>query len=217
MLFPDKLINMNLDRYKVLIFDVDGLLYDMRKMHYYMAIALIKYYMPRFWKLKELLIIYFFRKEREKLAKDALCGIEFRQHKVVASKLSVSVDIVRAVIRFWMFEMPLKFINKCQNNEIADFINSVALKEKKIIYFSDYPAAEKIKKLGLRSDYIFCSTSAEIDSLKPSPKGLEVILKKTSLKPDDCLLIGDRDDKEGEMARQIGMPYLIINKKRLSL
>jgi putative hydrolase of the HAD superfamily len=195
---------------KALIFDVDGTLYDLNKMHRYIAWELIKHYLVHPVELNDLFIIRAFRKELENLAKQKADKIAVRQYENVANKLVVDVGRVREVIRFWMGEKPLEFIAKCQRNEVIGLVNAEKAKGRKIIYFSDYPVEEKLRHLGLDYEYAFCSTDPDIDSLKPDPKGLEIILRKLNLQANDCILIGDRTDKEGSMAEAIGMPFIIV-------
>jgi hypothetical protein len=60
------MININWGNLKVLILNVDGTLYNQSKLRKRMSIELFKYYLVTPLKMKELLILYFFRMEREK-------------------------------------------------------------------------------------------------------------------------------------------------------
>jgi FMN phosphatase YigB (HAD superfamily) len=68
--------------------------------------------------------------------------------------------------------------------------------------------------LSLEVDVMVSSTDAEVDRLKPDPKGLILAASKLKTPLKECLFIGDRDDKDGECARRAGMPYLILNRRR---
>jgi len=210
MLRIDKLSDIDLNAYEAFIVDVDGTLFDLRKMQYYMMWRLLCYYSLHFWQLKDLLIIYLFRRERERLAHQNIKNVAYEQYRIVAIKISVETERVRRLIEYWMQEVPLSYLVRCENKLLIDFLKSPFLAKKKILVLSDYPANKKIEILGIRADGIFCSTDSEIDSLKPNPRGLEVILDKFNLKIETCLLIGDRENKEGVMATKIGMSYIII-------
>ena len=67
--------------------------------------------------------------------------------------------------------------------------------------------------MGLDADLVVSSTDKHIDSLKPNPAGLAYIIKKFNVSPEDCLFIGDRDELDGECARQAGMQYYILSKE----
>jgi len=69
--------------------------------------------------------------------------------------------------------------------------------------------------LGLDLDFVFSATDTLINCLKPNPKGLTAILHQLSLSPKDCLFVGDRDEKDGLCARQVGMDFLILPKNPL--
>jgi HAD superfamily hydrolase (TIGR01549 family) len=207
-----KEINIDKDwqKYKAVIFDVDGTVFDLQKMHRYIFLELFKYYLFRPWLFKDILVIYFFRKEREKLSESGAGDIANKQYNNVAKKLKLKRGRVEAVIKKWMSERPLDYIEKCRLVAMEKIIINLRAAGIKIIYFSDYDPLLKIKKLGLPYDYCFDASGAEIDALKPSAKGLEVILEKLNLKAGECLLVGDRQSKEGEAAEQIGLEYVII-------
>jgi len=63
--------------------------------------------------------------------------------------------------------------------------------------------------LGLHADHFVAATDEGIDALKPHPAGIESIMLAQQLSSDECLFIGDRDDRDGECARRVGMPYLL--------
>ena len=58
-----------------------------------------------------------------------------------------------------------------------------------------------------------CSTDREVDRLKPDPTGLFVTAKKLQVAVENCLYVGDRDEKDGACARNAGMKYLILDRK----
>ena len=40
--------------------------------------------------------------------------------------------------------------------------------------------------------------------------GLNLILEDHALQPSEVLMVGDRDEKDGEAARRAGVDYLIV-------
>ena len=75
---------------------------------------------------------------------------------------------------------------------------------------SDYPTERKLKALNMETVLSFSSLDSCIDRLKPDPKGLLHICRCWKLLPGECLVIGDRDDRDGEAARRAGMNYIIV-------
>ena len=64
----------------------------------------------------------------------------------------------------------------------------------KLGVFSDYPAQEKLKALGLDSyvRLVLCSTDKEINAFKPHPRGYLRACEQWGLQPQEVLYIGDR-------------------------
>ena len=73
--------------------------------------------------------------------------------------------------------------------------------------WSDYPAEEKLAALGLRAEVVVSATDPEVDRLKPDPRGLEVALARLGASAEHCLLVGDRDERDGEAARRAGVEW----------
>lgn len=204
---------INWSKVEVIIFDVDGTLYDQRKLRKYMLIELLKYYVMNPWRSKELKIIRDFRRKREKRNFDVINDIENAQYNWGAQASGVSPEKVRSVVDKWIFKIPLRHLSNCRYPGISEFFDNLHKRSITTAIFSDYPAKEKVAALGLSHNCIVCSTDRNVDRLKPDPKGLFVITEKLEVSVEDCLFIGDRDERDGECARKAGMPYLILERR----
>ena len=80
--------------------------------------------------------------------------------------------------------------------------------------YSDYPGEDKLSAMGLDADLVIDSTQPDIDRLKPDPAGLLYLCRHFGYRPEECLFIGDRDERDGACARNAGMPYLIIDSSQ---
>lgn len=206
------MVKIDWHKVKVVVFDVDGTLYDQRKLRKYMLMALLKYYIVNPLRLKELKILIDFRREREKQAFKAVNDLENAQYIWGAQASGVSPEMVRSVIKKWIFRIPLKYISYCCYPGVLEFFENLYKRGIATAIFSDYPAEEKMSVLGLSPNYIVCSTDKKVDRFKPDPRGLFVIAEKLGVSIEDCLFIGDRDERDGECARKAGMPYLILKR-----
>jgi putative hydrolase of the HAD superfamily len=196
------------------IFDVDGTLYDQRKLRRKISWEMLRFLVGHPTGLRDLKILWDFRKAREKNASLIDGNIEERQFEWGARASKVSVEKVRQVVQNWMFTRPLCHLDACCYPGVRELFSYLKEKSIPVGIFSDYPAQDKLQALNLEINVIVSATDLEVDRLKPDPKGLIFVASKLKTPVKECLFIGDRDDKDGECARRAGMPYLILNRKK---
>lgn len=175
-----------------------------------MFFALIKHYLLRPGKLSDLKILYHFRKEREK--RHGYCGtnLENEQYEWCAAKVNLPVDQIKQVVSKWIFEFPNSYLLNSRFKGVAPLVSLLKESGIKIAVYSDYVAIDKLKHLEIETDMAVASTDAEINCMKPSPKGLLHIMKIFNVQPGECLFIGDRDELDGHCAAHAAMPYLNV-------
>ncbi|MDJ0796359.1 MAG: HAD family hydrolase [Calothrix sp. MO_167.B12] len=204
-------INIDIQKAKAVIFDVDGTLYNLKKMYGIVALEIARYYLQHPQKIREIKIITTFMEEREKHALDVVDDVENAQYEWAAKKSQTSPEKVRKIVEKWIFKIPLQHMYDCRRLEVLELFKNLIINGIPTGVFSDYPAEAKLAKLGLSPDCIVSATDKNVGRLKPDPKGLFIAAEILGVAVEDCLLIGDRNDKDGECARRAGMPYLILD------
>lgn len=199
---------------EVVIFDVDGTLYGQSKLRKIMAFKLLVYYIVRPWKYKELLMIYHFRKEREKRAGYKGENLQEEQYIWCAEKMNIEVEKVIKVVDKWIFDFPNRYLSGCMYPGVAQFFTALREQGIRTAIYSDYDSGEKLKHMQLYADMEISSTDKRVNSFKPLPDGLSFILSEMGItKKDNCLYIGDRFELDGLCAEAAGVPFLLIDKK----
>lgn len=198
-----------LSDYSVYIFDLDGTLYDQPRLRIMMAVRLAMYYVLHPFSIRQLYILQYFRK-----VKDSWTGSSSEEEiiKKVASDIKTDADSVRMIVRKWIYEEPLDVIAKTKDEQLAGWIGKLRGSGKKVVIFSDYPTNDKLEALGIQSDGQYCTLDPRIDALKPSPKGLFVIMEDLGVSAEDMLMIGDRAEKDGKSAKAAGVDCLILER-----
>ena len=199
---------------RAVIFDMDGTLYYQLPLRLHMALWLLLHYLAHPLAVRELALLYYYRKIRENWKGNVVAAdksMERLQYEQAAGKAGLPAEEAERIVRRWMRELPLKILVKYRDERIATMFGR--LKDKGIlrIVYSDYPADEKIKALKLEADYIFCSEDSEINSLKPDPKGVRIIMKETGLTAEELFMIGDSGKKDGKAASDAGIDCLILS------
>ena len=229
-----KKMKKKLTEYKAVVFDLDGTLYYQRKLRIKMAWMLFSYYLCHFWRIKELFVIKKFREVRENWdeitaasssgpkaagtgAADVqgdtgLPGLEDEQYGYVAGVMKCSAATVKTTVETWMYEKPLKAVADTADRELLKIIEGIRRGGQKVFIFSDYPIEDKLKALGLTVDGMYAATDERVNELKPSPKGLKLIMEDNGFAPDEILIIGDRMSRDGQSAINADCDYLILPK-----
>jgi len=172
-----------------------------------MVREMVSYYALHPTQIGQLRILSHFRRIRE--------HHEFRggniantQYELTATRLGVKEEFVRKVVDKWIMVEPLKHLASCKFHYVDQVFARLKTRGKGIAIVSDYPVREKMLWLGLEADVSVCATDPDVDCFKPNPKGLLVAAAKLGLSPQECLVVGDRDEKDGEAARAAGMVFL---------
>ncbi len=197
---------INVKDIKGIIFDLDGTLYSQLKMHICMFFDIFTYYLIHPLRINDLRIIYYFRKKRYEA--DSSLELEKTQYQITADYLNLPTEEVRSIIEKWILNRPIRYMKICRYSNVLNIFKLLRKINLKIAVVSDYPIDQKLVALGLTADVKICSTDPEVNAFKPNPKGLILACEKMELLPEECLVIGDRDDKDGEAARRGQIPYL---------
>tara|TARA_B100000900_G_scaffold182903_1_gene155178 strand:+ start:934 stop:1575 length:642 start_codon:yes stop_codon:yes gene_type:complete len=196
---------------ELIIFDVDGTLYDQRKMRLFMLFEIVTFLIKNPTKYYHINILRHFRIEREIRSNEICKNLSLMQYKWVSDKLNIKQKLVEKIINEWMFERPLKYLKKCSYAGLNQLFKKLKKNNILITIYSDYPAKNKIKVLELPADLIVSSTDKNINRFKPDPKAIFYILDKFKINSNShCLFIGDRFTKDGQCAINAGIRYQLV-------
>lgn len=199
---------MDFNKYDLYVFDVDGTLYYQNKLRLIMGKRLLMYYLLHPLKFKDLIIIKNFRSLREN-AKDTNGLFD-----ITAKKCNVSVSRVNEVIKKWIYENPIDALIASKDDTLLAIIDKLKANGKTVAIWSDYEADDKLKALQLSIDYVYTAEQERVGELKPSQKGLNLIMSDLNVPKDKTIMIGDRMVKDGEAAKKAGCDYLILSKSK---
>ena len=193
----------------LVVFDVDGTLYDQTPLRLRMLIEL-GMHSCRTMSLSDALTLRTFRRCREELSREQ--GTEDftnLQYIRAAERRRMDPGDVRETVRVWLEERPLQFLRNYCLDGVAELFDACRKTGKGPAVWSDYPASAKLAALGLSASIIVDSGEEGVRRLKPDPAGLHRILSLASVAPHRVLLIGDRTDHDGEASRRAGVQTLI--------
>jgi len=194
---------------RLVVFDMDGTLYRQDVVRAHMARMLATHLLWSSRGRRKIRIIRRFRQVREELADREERGILLKQYAMVSEELAVGVDEVRQVTTEWLEERPLPVLARAAQPAVRELFDALMAAGLRIAVLSDYPAREKLAALGLSAEMVVSATETDVDCFKPLTAGLEKIIGAANERPERVLMIGDRDERDGECARRAGARYLI--------
>jgi len=200
------------DKTDLVIFDVDGTLYDQRRLRARMALELL-YAAMRSRSLHTLNVLKIFRRCREALAEEAAADFFDRQFEDTAAHCRCSAEDVRRIVGEWIEQRPLPYLRACRYPGVEELFEALRRSGRTVAVFSDYSAEDKLQALGLKSDLVVSATDDDVRRLKPDPTGLHKILAATGVAAGRALMVGDRFERDWAVANRIDMPALIRSRR----
>lgn len=189
------------DRFDLIVFDMDGTLYDQPPLRRHMAAKLaIDAIRSRSLAVPRLLRDY--RSHRETLA--GKTDIDFVREQYALPGHDPAA--VRAAVADWMERRPLPLLAAYRARGVANLFTRLSATHALAVH-SDYPALNKLMALGLTAHFIV--GAEDVGRLKPDPAGLHWLMSAVGTDASRTLMIGDRDDRDGEAARRAGVRALI--------
>lgn len=192
----------------LVVFDVDGTLYDQKRLRF----AMLRRLLAATWQtrsLDTLQVLRTFRHVREALGDQPDADFMRLQYARTARRHNKTEAEVRALTTEWMERRPLPLLAGCRYPHLDTLFAGLRDAGKQVAVFSDYPARDKLAALGLQARPIVCATDADVARLKPDPFGLLAILRSTGVPPQRALMIGDRFDRDAVAASRAGVRALI--------
>jgi FMN phosphatase YigB (HAD superfamily) len=200
------------DNVHLVVFDVDGTLYRQRPLRLKMARDILLHTLLK-RDLNVVAVLARYRRIRERLGDEEAIDFERALIAQTAAATANSPDQVRAIVSEWVERRPLKYLAACRYPGLPQLFAGLRRSGKSIGILSDYPAEAKLEALGLTANYVAFAGDEGIGVLKPHPRGLESLIATAVVKPQQTLLIGDRADRDGIVARRVGAQALIRSSK----
>lgn len=198
---------------KLVIFDVDGTLYDQSRLRHAMAVRLLSH-VALTGNISTLRALKAYRHTREIAADAEQPDFENEAIAAAARAGKMREDQAREIVVEWMHRRPLPLLARCRYAGVAELFADLRKRGTLIGILSDHPAEAKIAAMGLEADVIAFAGADGVPLQKPDPGGLQYLMEKSDASPKETVLIGDRQDRDGEAGRRAGIDVLIRSDKR---
>lgn len=202
--------------YDAWLIDLDGTLYKQRYVRLAMALEL------GLFGWSAVAILKRFRHEHETLRDELRAGTPLAlahaspfaaQLSRTAAALGVPEARVQAVVHDWMLVRPQKWIPRFRRKSLLAEIAAFRAAGGRTALVSDYPAELKLRAMGAESLFDVIVASGEKHTprnLKPDPEGYLRAAELLEVKPARSLVVGDREDADGDAARAAGMAFRLV-------
>lgn len=191
------------------IFDLDGTLYDQAALRRRMAAVMARSLLRDPRRLREIMIVRWVRTYREELAERSATDVAVVQYRAAAERFGREETEIELMIEEWIERRPLALLPSCRLPAAADLLMALRDRGVRTAVLSDYPPVAKLDALGLQVDAAECTTDSFPGALKPDPAALALLASSLGFDLGECLYVGDRDDRDGEMARRAGMRFVL--------
>lgn len=199
------------------VLDVDGTLYDQRQLRRLMGARLLSAAARApVATLRDVRVLRAYRQAQERLrASGCDDAAESAQIRWAAARTGVDEAVVRASVVRWMEQRPLDLLPRCAYVGLRDFLIRCHESGCRVGVFSDYPAAAKLRALGVDAlvDVVRSAHDPDIGRFKPDPTGLLAVAAQLAVSPSDTCYVGDRPEVDAEAARRAGMRCVIISAR----
>jgi HAD superfamily hydrolase (TIGR01549 family) len=196
--------------YDAWLVDLDGTLYRPLGLKLLMAAELLT-------EPGAVRVIRAFRREHERMRKEAFAcetGSPFdEQIDRTARTTALGTERVREIVLRWMVDKPSRRLRPFRREGLVEEIASYRNAGGKTALVSDYPAEAKLRALEARALFDVVVANGEPGgpcALKPSPAGFLAAATQLGVSPERCLVLGDRDDADGEAALRAGMSFRLV-------
>lgn len=190
---------------KAVIFDLDGTLYDKS--------GLVK---RLIW--SQILRGHLFMLGHERDVRRRIKGVDFGDEQNFSTAFFNLFHNPNAKEWFYRYYLPDTVRILQRHYQVAPWVEQMVkkLRERgiKVAVFSDYSfVREKLEAIGFEidwADYLF--EAPVLGGLKPCKESFEKICRTMDVQPSECLMVGDREDTDGDGARSVGMVFEFVVK-----
>lgn len=199
--------NLLYSQIRLVVFDLDGTLYKKRGMVGKMVCAA-----PFDWRcmLAE-------RKTRKQLRGQYLQDME-TFYRIYFQTMASYCKMAPEMLRQWYEDkyMPLMVSIIHRNYKLVEwfaaFVDDCRGRGIKLVVLSDYGHThEKLEALGVDATLFDWVVSApELGGLKPAPELLIKVAERMGVGTAECLVVGDREDTDVQLAKSVGAHYFLV-------
>lgn len=95
---------------------------------------------------------------------------------------------------------------------LVSFLETCRKSNVQIVVLSDYGyVQEKLEALNIDvCAFDLVISAPELGGLKPAPEIATLLLEKMSVLPSNCLFVGDREDTDGQLAKNVGAKFCLV-------
>lgn len=206
-------------RIQALIFDVDGTLYDDRRLRRALRYRVVRdqWYRPwRMFLIRRVLRQYGCVLESLRGASLPIEDLARTQLELTSRNCGVNLNQTGQSVKRWMEDEPVALMRRFAHKGLMDVLLCAKSRGLRLGVLSDYPASRKLHSLCL--DHLFeavvSSRDPHVGRLKPHPRGLEVLIERLGVSRSQTVYVGDRLDVDTAAAAAAGMHCVILTPHR---
>ncbi|MEC7239979.1 MAG: HAD family hydrolase [Myxococcota bacterium] len=185
---------------RAVCFDLDGTLYDLKKQQ------------RKLWKsiLRHPIVLHHWQRETAAMRGVRSDSIHQDIAQAVAKKTGRTTKKTAAIIQQAIFvDYPSTFRPTDLTPGLTGIFRELDRRKIPRAVVSDHPTDDKLRGLNLLEGWLTRIDCSHLGALKPLPDGLQAVAHLLQCSTENLLLIGDREDTDGEMAVAAGAQSLI--------
>ena len=203
---------------KAVLFDLDGTLYDARRLRRRIATRMLAALLRSPAEgIAAIRAIAGYRRAHEQLRSAApTADLAVAQLARAAELAGMPERSVRTHLDRWFEREAIAILREIGPAATRPMLQRLRARGLLLAVVSDYPAVEKLHALGLEScfDAVVSSRDDGIQRLKPDPAGLLAALARIQVAPREAIYVGDRMDVDGACARAAEVEFVLVGGYR---